>query len=138
MLYATKNDISALSRYLYLKCSLSVVDLFDVSEQGLGEGGSQVTEVTLPGLVVLVISVHVVHHSLNPRHWRPHSLQILNFLVLSDIFFFVTSPIILVLGAGTLVLGRPLFFLCPVLPSLLRISNYKIKIPSPQYYPYLT
>ena len=61
MLYATKNDISALSRYLYLKCSLSVVDLFDVSEQGLGEGGSQVTEVTLPWLVVLVISVHVVH-----------------------------------------------------------------------------
>ena len=74
----------------------------------------------------------------NPRHWRPHSLQILNFLVLSDIFFFVTSLIILVLGAGTLVLGRPLFFLCLVLPSLLRISNYKIKIPSPQYYPYLT
>ena len=61
MLYATKNDISALSRYLYLKCSLSVVDLFDVSEQSLGEGGSKVTEVTLPWLVVLVISVHVVH-----------------------------------------------------------------------------
>ena len=60
-----------------------IVVLVEVSVQSLGEGGSQVTEVTLPGLVVLVISVHVVHHSLSPRHWRPHSLQILNFLLLS-------------------------------------------------------
>ena len=37
------------------------MDLFDVSEQSLGEGGSKVTDMTLPGLVVLVISVHVVH-----------------------------------------------------------------------------
>ena len=40
-----------------------IVVLVEVSVQSLGEGGFQVTEVTLPGLVVLVISVHVVHHS---------------------------------------------------------------------------
>ena len=40
---------------------LGVVLLPEVPVQGLGEGGSQATDVTVPGLVVLVISVHVVH-----------------------------------------------------------------------------
>ena len=40
-----------------------IVVLVEVSVQSLGEGGFQVTEVTLPGLVVLVISVHVVHNT---------------------------------------------------------------------------
>ena len=38
-----------------------VVLLLDVSVQRLDEGSLLITEVTLPGLVVLVISVHVVH-----------------------------------------------------------------------------
>ena len=38
-----------------------IVVLVEVSVQSLGEGGSQATDVTMPGLVVLVISVHVVH-----------------------------------------------------------------------------
>ena len=40
---------------------LGVVLLPEVPVQALGEGGSQATDVTMPGLVVLVISVHVVH-----------------------------------------------------------------------------
>ena len=40
---------------------LGVVIRIEVSVQSLGEGCSQVTEVTLPRLVVLVVSVHVVH-----------------------------------------------------------------------------
>ena len=45
---------------------LGVVLLLEVSVQGLGEGGPQATDVTLPGLVVLVISVHVVHQPSEP------------------------------------------------------------------------
>ena len=41
---------------------LGVVNLFQVSVKSLGEGRPKVTDVTLPWLVVLVISVHVVHH----------------------------------------------------------------------------
>ena len=40
-----------------------IVVLVEVSVQSLGEGGSKVTEVTLPWLVVLVIFVHVVHNT---------------------------------------------------------------------------
>ena len=37
--------------------------LLEVSEESLHEGSPLVTDVTSPGLVVLVISVHVVHQS---------------------------------------------------------------------------
>ena len=45
---------------------LGVVLLPEVPVQALGEGGSQATDVTVPGLVVLVISVHVVHQPPEP------------------------------------------------------------------------
>ena len=42
-------------------CSLGFMFLFEVSVQSLDESCPLTTEVTPPGLVVLVISVHVVH-----------------------------------------------------------------------------
>ena len=62
-----------------------------MSEQGLGEGGSQVTEVTLPWLVVLVISVHVVH--------QPSEAPALLATQLTDAELF-TAVRYLLLGAG--------------------------------------
>ena len=40
---------------------LSVMNLFELFVQSLGEGCAKVTDVTLPRLVVLVVPVHVVH-----------------------------------------------------------------------------
>ena len=43
--------------------SVNVVFSLEVSVESLHEGSPHVTDVTTPGLVVLVVSVHVVHQA---------------------------------------------------------------------------